>query len=264
MSRKKKVLIIIHLCFAFTYLFWQLCQPYLKEILSKKSELTLYEMVMERKPLFNQLPAQDQLFLLEGYETAHKKSPSFLAELGHLFFVDTPPFALAWLFFSLTICFLLLFHIEGATLATWLLPIIVCAHIYFLYDAPKQTRESLFPKEEYVLTTYVESSENKAMGEREKLLLGWHRYLVHEWAHEIESDDSELFKQQLEKGLFAFNVARLKWILEGRGDEVILAGFTTPPSLLRLACYFIWNLFFAWSINRKKFTSVAAQSTPIC
>jgi hypothetical protein len=266
MSRKKKILIIFHLCFAFTYLFWLLIQPYVKEIIAQKSKCALFEAVMEKESLFQQLPSVDQLTLLEGYTTANqKKSPSLLQEVGSLFFVDTPPFALAWLFFSLAICSLLLFRIEGGVVSVWLLPLIVLGYAYFFYDVPQKSRETLFPSEGYVLTTYVETAENKARGRRESLLLGWHRYLVCEWACEEPSQDPALFKEQLDKGLFAFNVARLKWILEGKGDEIVLAGFAASPSLLRIASYFIWNLFFAWFINRReKNTSIAAPSTLTC
>jgi hypothetical protein len=223
-------------------------------------------MVMERKPLFEQLPSEDQAELLLGYERVQQKgSVPWMQEIGEIFFHKTPPFALAWLFFSLLICFLLLFHIEGAAVSVWLLPLIVLGYAYFLYDAPKKARESLFPSEEYVLTTYVKSAENNARGQRESLLLGWHRYLVQEWAHELPSDKPQVFQQQLDKGLFAFNVARLKWMLQGKGDEVILAGFAASHSQLRLGCYFFWNLGFAWIINRKeRSTSVAAPSNLTC
>lgn len=263
MSRKKKILIIVHLCLAFAFLIWLLIQPYVQEIISQKSQLALYEMVMEREALFRELPPIDQITLLEGYAAAARKQdkPSLVHEVGRLFFITTPPFALAWLFFSVAISILLLFHIEGAAISAWLLPLIVLGYAYFLYDAPQNKRESLFPSEEYVLTTYVELSENRARGARESLLLGWHHYLVHEWAHETPSEDQTLFKEQLDRALFAFNVARLKWVLEGKGDEVVLAGFAAHPSLPQLACYFIWNLFFAWFINRRaRETSIEAPS----
>jgi hypothetical protein len=258
MSRKKKIFTIVHLCLAFSYLCWLLIQPYAKDILSKKSEQSLYQMVFEKEARFKLLTAEEQADLIEGYALAQKKGSSpWIQEIERIFFVETPPFALAWLFFSFVVCLLLLFRIEGAAFSVWLLPVITLTYAYFLYDVPKKSGESLFPTEEYVLTTYVNSDENKAMGQRERLALGWHRYLVKEWAHESPSADPQIFQEQLDKGLFAFNIARLKWILEGKGDEIILVGFTAPPSLLRLGCYFIWNLFFAWMINRRD-TSISA------
>lgn len=262
MSRKKKILIIFHLCFALSYFFWLLIQPYVKEIVSQKSEKALYEMVMARETLFHSLSPEEQLVLTTGYETLQKRpSPSILHEMGRLFFVDTPPFALAWLFFSLLICFLLLFRIEGATKAIWLLPLIVLGYAYFLYSSPSPQRESLFPSEEYVLTNYIDENQTQGMDSREKLLRGWHLYLIHEWAHESPDQVKTLFDQQLDKGLFAFNVARLRWILDGKGDEIVMAGFTTPPSILRVACYFIWNFLFAWLINRREKASVSTPAS---
>src|SRR5262249_43202346 len=115
MSRKKKILVLLQLCMAFTYLCWLILQPYVKEIVSYKSQLALYEMVLEREPLFEQLPAKDKRIIERGYAAAmQRKAPSFWKAFGVGFLTHTPPFALAWLFFSLAIPLLLLFHIEGA------------------------------------------------------------------------------------------------------------------------------------------------------
>lgn len=266
MSRKKKILILSHLCLACTYLCWLLIQPYVKEIVSYKSQIALYEMVHERTALFAELSADDQRLILQGYATTlQHKTPSFWEQMGHLFFTQTPPFALAWLFFSLVTALLLLFHIEGAALSTWILPVVVVGYAYFLYTAPHHPQGALFPKEGYVLETYVTAEEQTGISRRDSLLLGWHRYLVQEWAHETPSLEQTVYQEQLEKGLFAFNIARLKWIAEGKGDEVIVAGFAAPPSILRIGCYLIWNFLFAWMINRKEKTSVyAVPSAPSC
>ncbi len=129
MSRKKKILIIIHLIFAFTFLSWLLMKPYVMEVISFKSQLALYEMVMERESLFQDLSNEQQFSITQGFETDNRRlGPSIMHQLGHLFFVETPAFALAWIFFSLLICFLLLFHIEGAQAAAWILPVLVVGY----------------------------------------------------------------------------------------------------------------------------------------
>ncbi|MCH9625839.1 MAG: hypothetical protein S4CHLAM123_10210 [Chlamydiales bacterium] len=264
MSRKKKIFIIFHLCFAFAFLFWLLIQPSAKEIISQKTELALYEMVLEHDEFLNELPLEEQLKLTDGYEEAqNKQRPSIFHQIGHLFFVETPPFALAWLFFSIVICLMLLFEIEGSTIAVWLLPLLVLGYAYFLYSTPPIEQNSLFPSEEYVLTKYVAANELKTMNYRESLLLGWHRYLIQEWTNQVPSYEVDEFKDQLDRGLFAFNVARLNWSLEGKPDEVIRAGFMAPPSILRVMCYLIWNMFLAWYISRKKnLLSSEAVSSP--
>lgn len=264
MSRKKKILIIFHLCFAFSFLTWLLIQPYVKGVVAQKSERALYEALFAHKDFFQELPASEQKLLLEGYAKLGKEKSAHSESIGHVFFKTTPPFALAWLFFSIVISLFLLFRIEGGALAAWLLPLLVLGYAFFLRP-PDRPQDSLFPTESYVLTQYVSAHESQSLGKREALLLGWHRYLIAEWAKESVSLEESLHKAQVEKGLFLFNAARLKWVLAGKGDEVVMAGFTAYPSFLRLACYFMWNLFFAWFINRKeKELSSAAPSRPIC
>ncbi len=326
MPKKKKILVIIHLCFACTFLCWLVLQPYLKEVMSQKSLKGLYETVIEKQSCFQELSQSDQEALLSGYAKMKvQKPPSLMGQIGHLFFVTTHPFALAWLFFSLAISVLLLFEIEGAKSSLWLLPLIVVGYAFFLYDKPVSKKESIFPSEKYVRAHYVQQESGK--NEREKLLLGWHRYLITEWTDGTLSaggscktalpgqiDDFEAsckwqqnchvpfdeggpkwagrgegmqmaskkqfcranefcncltepahFQTQLEKGLFAFNLARLQWILNGHEDEVVEAGFNTPPSILQLTAYFIWNLLFAWIINRKeKVLAIVAPSPQNC
>lgn len=60
MSRKKKVLIIVQLCLAFSYLSWILIQPYVKAVISQKSQRALYEMILERKTLFDKLQQEEK------------------------------------------------------------------------------------------------------------------------------------------------------------------------------------------------------------
>ncbi len=250
MSRKKKILIICHLCLAFSFLFWLLLQPYVKAIVAYKSQLALYEMVHEKNELFQQLSPSDQRLILEGYSVALQKTvPSFWKALGSHFLSATPPFALAWLFFSILISFLLLFQIEGASKTVWILPMLVVGYAYF--QQPILKKETLFPSENYVLDHYVDSEGGNS---REKLLRGWHRYLVKEWAKEGSVTESTI-----EKGLFFFNIARLKWILEGKGDEVIEASFASSLSFFRIFCYSVWNILFAWIVSRKE-KSIAAPS----
>lgn len=250
MSRKKKILIVFHLIFAFSFFSWLLMKPYVMEVVSRKSQRALYEMIMERETLFQNLSHHEQSSIQEGYKAVSKQhGPSFVQRLGRLFFIETPSFALAWIFFSILICLLLLFHIDGAKMAAWILPLLVVGYGYFLYASPKTPKPGLFPSEQYVRETYLGGEGGNS---RERLLEGWHLYLIQEWAKEIPSEDKAAFEQQVDKGLFAFNIARLQWIRDGKGDEVVAAGFTAPPSFFRVISYFLWNLLFAWIINRRE------------
>jgi hypothetical protein len=253
MSRKKKIIIIFHLIFAFSFLSWLVMKPYVMEVVSRKSQTSLYEMIIEREALYQNLSIQEQEVIQNGYrEMAKKPGSSFTKQLGRLFFAETPSFALAWLFFSVLLCLLLLFNIEGAKMAAWILPILIIGYGYFLFTAPPPMRPGLFPTEKYVRTTYLEGYEGN---DRKQLLEGWHLYLVNEWTEELPNADPEVFKLQVDQGLFLFNIARLQWIREGKGDEVVMAGFTSPPSLFRILSYFLWNLLFAWIINRREKSS---------
>lgn len=256
LSRKKKILIIIHLIFAFTYLSWLFMKPYAMQIVTRKSEKSLYEMVMAREALFQKLSTQEQLAIKQGREL--RQTPSLSHQLHRLFFVETPPFALAWIFFSLLISLFLLLGIEGATKTAWILPLLALGYGYFLYSTPPKQREGLFPEESYVRTYYLTTEKGK--NDRQQLMKAWHRYVITEWALENPEEDPPLFEEQLERGLFAFNIARLKWIQEGKGDEVVTAGFSTPPSQFRIFAYLLWNLIFAWLVTRKQRPSTL-QST---
>ncbi len=260
MSRKKRIFIIIQLIFAFTFLSWLLMKPFVMEVISRKSQISLYEMVMEREALFQALSPEEQAEVKLGYDAVkHSSGTPLLRQVGSLLFVDTSPFVLAWIFFSILICMLLLFHIEGAGAAAWILPALVIGYAYFFYTAPSPKPEGLFPSESYVRENYVQTEEG--LSRHETLLKAWHHYLVKEWTNEEPNPDQ--FEAQVDKGLFAFNIARLKWIRDGKGDEVVLAGFASHPSFLRVFSYFLWNLIFAWLINRRaKVSHSAPLSSP--
>lgn len=253
MSCYKKAFILLHLCLACTYLCWLVILPYVKEIVSYKSHISLYESVLSKRQLLTCLSDEDQRVIQEGYSQMGQHRPaSFWNQFGQAFWTETPPFALAWLFFSLVIPILFLFSIEGAALSAWILPCIVVGYGGFLFETTPKHSEGIFPKEQYVLENYVNQDGKISRSKRDQLILGWHRYLIQEWAQESPLVDPSLYQEQLDKGFFAFNVARLKRIAEGKGDEVVTAGFSTPPSWLRIGCYFIWNCLFAWIINRKR------------
>ncbi|MFZ0565072.1 MAG: hypothetical protein WAM28_02655 [Chlamydiales bacterium] len=250
MPRKNKIITIFHLCCAFSYLSWLLFQPYAREVVVQNSKLSLFERVLGHPSCFQKLSLFEQQSLVEGYKALQSgKKPSY-KPLSFLF--TTPPFALAWLFFSIFIPLLLLFRVEGAHQSVWLLPLFVVAYAYFSYKTPTPEKPPFFPSKDYVITNYLDNDPGGIFQRHSRLLEGWHRYLIAEWAHEDPSRDSTLFEEQLDRGLFAFNVERLKQLSSGEKDEVMLAGFIATPSLFRFLLYLTWNLIFAWTISRKK------------
>lgn len=243
MMRKKKILIILNLCLVFCFLTALIIQPNLKEIFNHQSGLKLYEEVLQRESLFQNLSLTDQEEISIGYqELRHQESPSLLSH-PFAFFKTTSLPILIWFALSGILCTLLFLGIEKIHYALWLLPCLLLASL--ITDQSQNARSPLFPTEAYILEHYPP-----------KLLQGWHRYLITEWAHEIPASDEELFNAQLERGLFAFNIARLQELQ--KGDKLLFAGLSNSRSNLFLYLTLFWNVLFAWMIHR--FSKSAALS----
>lgn len=254
-----RVVAIIQLCLAFTAMMWSMGHPFMGDLFAVKSKLLVYEEVIRDSARFALLPATQQEQIKEDYASLQKKTDiPFATKLERSFSIlawETPSFELAWIFFSVVISLMLLMRIEGALHAVWLLPLIVAAYAINnqLNGVPPQmTPEArLFPTEEHLVHSYIPGGLNpNIMEQREQLLRAWKTYLVVEWAHERPSDDEVAFNQQVDTGAYAFSVARLEALPKEQK--------TTDPSFLHkkdsifiLALYFLWNLFFAWYVNKK-------------
>ncbi len=240
MPRKKRVFIIIQLCFAFSYLFWIFLHPYLKEVVVKKSEAVLFESLMENHELFQALSLEDQTQIQNGYQNLlHERHGSYMQNFS------VSLFGMVWVVSSLIICFFLLFNIEGAQPVCWLLPMIVLAYGYFIGTAEPPLRPVIFPQESELSSYLV---ENGTKSGRQKLVDGWNRYLIDQWLHEEPGENME---EQVTRGNFLFNVERVKWIIEKKEGDVTLANALFTPSALQFIFYFIWNIIFAWVINKR-------------
>ncbi|MFN0064822.1 MAG: hypothetical protein ACKVOH_01160 [Chlamydiales bacterium] len=255
MTRKRKVLVILQLCFAFGYFFWLAFQPILRPLTAKKAAEILLESLVEDEIRFSTLDEGAQLKIMKGYENVKKGNFRPLTSMFRL-----NPFGVAWAILSLVVCFLLLFHIEGAPIACWVLPLSVLAYGLCLGRAPPPLQgESVFPKEAYVTDMYISPTEefkNKQL----RLQEGWHRYLVAEWAHKEMSNDPTVRAEQIAEGVFRFNVQRANFLLDKRGEDAIVAYLFFHPTLIQLCLYLGWNLFFAIAINRRlKSTALSAK-----
>jgi hypothetical protein len=276
-----RVVVILQLCLAFTLLAWNAGLPFMGELFANKAKMFLYQDVrgianpekvdvesiqkLQRNAhRFEKLSLQQREHLAQTYAGLQTPSDStFLFKLKrsiHLLLVELPPFELAWLVFSVVISIMLLKKVEGATLAVWLLPLVV-----FAYGVDNRlngkgsglTEEAkLFPTEETIVADYLKKPLSANVFEqREQLVRGWQLYLVEAWAKQTPSTDPKVFQEQMEAGEFAFNVARLeKMALDNH--------LSTPPlhkkePLAILALYLIWNNFFAW------FVSAKIQSAPV-
>lgn len=240
MPRKKRVLIIIHLCLAFTYLFWIVLHPILKEVVMKKSEAVLFENVIGNAALFATLEPSVQEEIQGGHERLKQEHHGTYFEN-----FSVSLFGLIWMISSIMLAIFMLFRIEGAAPACWLLPMIVLAYGYFIGTAQPTLRPDFFPSEEQ-LTPYMAQSDKKP---REKLVEAWNAYLIAEKLHETPVE--ERYEEQIVHGNFLFNVERVRWLSQKKEGDVTMAASLFTPSAFQFILYIIWNFLFAWLMNRR-------------
>jgi len=167
---------------------------------------------------------------------------------------DLPALEQLWILLSIVIVLLLIFNIEGAKQAVWLLPIVVMCYAvdnYLTGTKPHvQADVALFPSEQTISNDYLyQPLSANIFEQQQQLQKGWQLYLIREWAQELPSEEQSSFDLQAEKGEFAFTLARLdKLNEESRLDRAAL--FHERKSWLMLLLYLIWNLFFAYQISR--------------
>lgn len=266
MTTGQRVFVIAHLCLAFSLICWVLAGPFMGEYFNYKSQLLLYESVIGSPEApegtaaqtnafhFSALPEEKRAEIVEGYNALEAAGQtSFLYKFGQAWWelaFGLPPFVQAWLFFSLMICLLLLFRIEGATRAAWLLPLITVALIVESRVGgsvqPSQT-ERLFPSESYLIQKYGDrTSLDSLAAQKEALLQAWQRYLVAQWARQEPSGQAQSFQEQVAAGEHAFHVAQLETV-----RSVDRSSRPAPKPLPLLIIYLIWNSAFAFVVNRR-------------
>ncbi len=264
-----RILTIVQLSLAFALLLWQASQPFMGDLFRTKSQMLSYQNLMGIAPhheiqsgekarlernikRFEYLPqavkqniSEQYLHLLDSLQYTFGQK---MQRLFHLFAYEMNPYELGWIFFSITLSILLLKRIEGTLHAVWLLPALA---LFFLFDnqmhgtnSRHQLENQLFPSEQLIIRDYLkEPLSTDILKQREQLLYGWRVYLIKEWAHENPSDDLVTFQLQAEHGEYLFNVMRLSQNTKSTSIPKI--------SLFVLFIYFLWNLFFAWFVNRQ-------------
>lgn len=253
MKTSTRVITILHLCLAFTAIFWVCGLPFMGELFRYKSQILLYENIIDDSTRFQQIPSFQQNSILENYHSLQKRySSPFFIKLRKAFLillVELPPFELAWIIFSIIISIMLLLRKEGANNVIWLLPLIAALYGIdnYVYGKPRElaSERALFPSEEIIIKDYLGEPLNPSIGEQQmQLLRGWHIYLVKEWNKQTPSEDPILFEEQIKTGKYAFNLARLEKLKSSDiRDQSIQLHQRKPVPLLY--CYFFWNLIFA-------------------
>lgn len=242
-----RVCAIIQLCLSFSALLWFLSTPFLEELFDQKSNRLLFEKITQNKD-FDQLPQATKALLQTGYDkmSAESHRPFRDKILDSLNFSKLPMYELAWIILAILIPILVLKKVEGAKEAVWLLPLITLGYVIHVWThpIPKPSSEMLlFPKEDFLVSHYMETPLSDRIEEQQQQLMSaWHIYLVKEWAHEELSKEPSVFTTQLEKGEFAFNVARMERRIEDRSNRKK----SQTPSPMTLIFYLIWNIVFAF------------------
>jgi hypothetical protein len=253
----QRIIAIIQLCLVFSLMGWLGGYPFMGEHFVIKSKTALYTHVMD-SPSFTSLPTRKQAIIQSAYGDLQKQaSRPFLLKMSdsiRILLFDVSPFALAWMLFSLAIAILILLKIEGARQAAWILPLIVLA--YGIDNIQIGTRSdaspdvALFPSEQRILADYLKEPLNSNIAMQEQQLRkGWNLYLVEEWTHETPSSDEATFAHQITQGNFAFTLARLDKLHQPQ-SPIPFSGMRQKEPLLLLMLYFVWNLFFAYKMNR--------------
>lgn len=252
-----RVVAIIHLCIAFSALLFDMGYPFMGQLFENKRLNGIYENVLNESTLFQALPYQKQAEIVEGHQAlAEQMHTPFMTKFRQavsIILLELPPFQKAWIFFSILIPLLILLKIDGAHRAAWILPLITFIYAFnqvSLYPYNKELFESrLFPSEQTLLDDYLhEPLASNIINQKDQLLKGWQLFIVRNWTHETPSTDNHEFKTQFTKGLHAFNLARI---------HAINMDASFPPYLRKkgsfvMMGFFIWNCFFAWFVNRKR------------
>lgn len=252
-----RIVAIIHLCIAFSALLFDMGYPFMGQLFEDKRLNGIYETVLQDRDHFQQLPYQKQVELEEGHHTVsdrmHTSFGSKLRQAISIIMVELPPFHKAWIFFSILIPIFILMKIDGAHRAAWILPFITFIfgfnQIAFNPFDHELFENSLFPNEQTIVDDYLdEPLATSILTQKEQLLKGWHLYVINKWAKEAPSSDSTDFTEQLAKGLYAFNLARI---------DAINLDSAFPPYLRKkgsffMMSFFVWNFFFAWFVNRRR------------
>ncbi len=266
-SKPARVMAILQLCLVFTVMIWHAGYPFLGELFDIKSTLSVYQHVMgihnpSHGERFEALPAEKKNEILTDYEAIqaqyHRPFITKLFEGCKRLLFGFSPFKFLWVLFSIIIPILLLKKVDGAATAIWLLPLVTLVFIihnrWYAEPASPSRDTRHFPTEEYLVTHYLSGPLSSGLKEQEtQLRRAWELYLIHEWAKETPSSDSEVFDRQKEQGDFAFHLKRLEYL---KPQEIRpLTQDNYQESYYILGLYLFWNLSFALVVSSAMQTS---------
>lgn len=263
----QRLLAIIQLCLAFSLILWYATQPFMGEYFQVKSRMLLYEYVLgtsnqpsqkdklvRNSERFNLLSDAEKKELINDYEqlshySMRSTSVKILDGIKTLI-LYIPPFELAWIVSATLLSILILLKYEGAKQAAWLLPLITLVYAInnqWLGHLPQPTPdEELIPSEQEIIRDYIKEPFPTTIQEQQNALQeGWNNYLVDKWSSKMNLKKEEL----IEEGEFNFTLARIKK-LSSQPYSQLSTSFNQKASPVLLVLYLLWNIFFAWKMNK--------------
>lgn len=283
MNRRHKIFAIIHLCIVFTYFSWQFLYPFLGEHFHKKSTRVALLSAMGNEELINEfgylkekdvnklkrnekrfqrLTENDKQFLfhqLHALEPSSSQKP--LQKLQRIFYkliYETPPPLQSWLLFSTLTALLVLLRVDGASSASWLLPLLALlfswSNFYYGHLPSPSPTAPLYPTEEVLLSNYLQEPLSTNISEQQQQLeKAWNLFLVSQWAKQVPSNNPKRLKEQVEEGEYQFQLARLKQLSLEKKQPLTGHG---RLSIFFLGLFLFWNLLFAWQVNKTSKTPI--------
>jgi hypothetical protein len=241
-----KLLLILHLCLAFTLFLADLSDPFLAShyrtrenqirLLNLKGDTSLFttatpaesEQLIANRDLWAALPESEKLFFENtetSTETKTQRIPSFLLT--------------SWAVASVVVCILMLKGRASGTTYFYMVPLL---SLLLVLDTPIGPDPFRIPSESVLENKYLKSPIQGTINDQMSLLKqAFQIYLVQEWGKETPLSDPEAFKKQLHKGMFAYNKAQLEYRMTKGAAE---RGQKVGP--LGLMLFVLWNglLFF--------------------
>ncbi|MEC7838730.1 MAG: hypothetical protein VX777_01675 [Chlamydiota bacterium] len=258
-----RIAAILQLCIAFTVLLSNIGLPFMGEAYQNRSQKIAYQSVIGGSDCetakrtfeyFQSLPITTQKQILEGYHNLNSRQNKGFMEKAQaslsIILLHLPPFKMAWLCLSFIVPIMLLKKVPSGRMCSLLLPLVTLIHcidgLYYGKTPELSPGDKLYPQEDYLVEHYMDSPiSTNVLTQHSQLKEAWNRYLISEWAPQVESIDSD---DLLEKGQFAFNLERLRAIQSTEVD--LFAQFTEREPLPYYMIYLIWNTLFAIVIFR--------------
>lgn len=210
---------------------------------------------------FNDLPTNYQMTILRYLDDINDKlKQSFgkkLVRSVHILAFEISPIEQMWIVISLLVPLLFLMNAVQARQMAYLLPLIaICYALDNNWNGYREINQeaTLFPTEESIKTRYLKKPLSSTISlQQTELKLGWHDYLIDQWANETPATDPLERQQQIEKGQYRFQVARVL-AQASQPPHLEMYAFRRKQSLAVLLIYVFWNIFFSWFVNKPRNT----------